>query len=106
MPGYTTDCNHLAQLTKAAAAVMTVTEKYVLPIVDCAKALFQTKFCGRAMISARQECQGHFILGLQQLADQSGVAVVLTKQVASAWMGETTATDGLGQHICPFINSI
>jgi DNA repair protein RAD51 len=52
-------------------------------IVDSATALYRSEFEGRAELSARQTHLGRFLRGLQRLADEFGVAVVVTNQVVA-----------------------
>lgn len=63
-----------------AAGLMHDTRFAVL-IVDSATALYRTEFQGRGELSSRQVSLGRFLRGLQKLADEFGVAVVVTNQV-------------------------
>lgn len=53
-------------------------------IVDSVTALYRTEFNGRGELSARQIHLGRFMRSLQRLADEFGVAVVVTNQVVAA----------------------
>jgi DNA repair protein RAD51 len=52
-------------------------------IVDSATALYRTDFSGRGELSARQMHLAKFLRSLQKLADEFGVAVVITNQVVA-----------------------
>ncbi|XP_045832257.1 DNA repair protein RAD51 homolog A-like isoform X1 [Trifolium pratense] len=56
---------------------------FALMIIDSATALYRTDFSGRVELSARQMHLAKFPRSLQKLADEFGVAVVLTNQVVS-----------------------
>ena len=51
--------------------------------VDSATALFRTDYTGRGELSTRQQNLAQFLRGLQKLADEFGVAVVVTNQVVA-----------------------
>ncbi|KAK1351683.1 hypothetical protein POM88_054142 [Heracleum sosnowskyi] len=57
--------------------------RFALVVVDSATALYRTDFSGRGELSARQMHLGKFLRSLQKLADEFGVAVVITNQVVS-----------------------
>lgn len=63
------------------AAALLHDSRFSLIIVDSATALYRTEFNGRAELSVRQIALGRFLRGLQKLADEFGVAVVITNQV-------------------------
>lgn len=63
-----------------AAGMMTDT-RFCLLIVDSVTALYRTEYNGRGELSARQIHLGRFLRSLQRLADEFGVAVVVTNQV-------------------------
>ena len=73
---------HQQRLLADAAAAM-VEDSYSLLIVDSATALFRTDFTGRGELSARQMALGQFMRKLQKIADEFGVAVVITNQVVA-----------------------
>ncbi|EXC13609.1 DNA repair protein RAD51-like protein [Morus notabilis] len=57
--------------------------RFALMIVDSATALYRTDFSGRGELSARQMHLAKFLRSLQKLADEFGVAVVITNQVVA-----------------------
>jgi DNA repair protein RAD51 len=75
---YNTD--HQSQLLILAAAMM-AESRYALLIVDSATSLYRTDYCGRGELSTRQNHLGRFLRMLLRLADEYGVAVVITNQV-------------------------
>jgi DNA repair protein RAD51 len=74
--------DHQAQLLIAAASMM-AEARFALVVVDSATALYRTEFMGRGELAARQIHMGRFLRSLQRLADEYGVAVVITNQVRS-----------------------
>ncbi|KAK3827661.1 MAG: putative DNA repair protein RAD51 [Benniella sp.] len=77
---YNTD--HQMNLLVEAAGMMTEA-RFALLIVDSATALYRTDFSGRGELSARQMHMARFLRNLQRLADEFGVAVVITNQVVA-----------------------
>ncbi|XP_004534356.1 DNA repair protein RAD51 homolog 1 [Ceratitis capitata] len=77
---YNTD--HQTQLLTQAAAMM-VESRYALLVVDSATALYRTDYVGRGELSARQMHLARFLRLLLRLADEFGVAVVITNQVVA-----------------------
>ncbi|KAI7850891.1 DNA repair protein RAD51 [Circinella umbellata] len=77
---YNTD--HQTALLIHAAAMMSETRFSVL-IVDSAMALYRTDYAGRGELAARQTHLAQFLRSLQRLADEFGVAVVITNQVVA-----------------------
>ncbi|XP_064622452.1 DNA repair protein RAD51 homolog 1 [Lineus longissimus] len=77
---YNTD--HQTQLLMQAAAMMSES-RYALLIVDSATALYRTDYSGRGELSARQMHLARFLRMLLRLADEFGVAVVITNQVVA-----------------------
>ncbi|KAK1313190.1 hypothetical protein QJS10_CPA06g02193 [Acorus calamus] len=77
---YNTD--HQSRLLLEAASMMVET-RFALMIVDSATALYRTDFSGRGELSARQMHLAKFLRSLQKLADEFGVAVVVTNQVVA-----------------------
>ncbi|KAJ8612609.1 hypothetical protein MRB53_037345 [Persea americana] len=73
---------HQLRLLNQAAAMMVET-RFSLLIVDSAMALFRTDFPGRGQLNERQVQLGWFMRRLQQLADEFGIAVVITNQVVA-----------------------
>ncbi|KAB7494244.1 DNA repair protein RAD51-like protein A [Armadillidium nasatum] len=77
---YNTD--HQTQLLIQAAAMMSES-RYALCIVDSAMALYRTDYSGRGELSDRQRHLARFLRMLLRLADEFGVAVVITNQVVA-----------------------
>ncbi|KAI9231841.1 DNA repair protein rhp51 [Podila verticillata NRRL 6337] len=77
---YNTD--HQMQLLVQAAAMMSES-RFALLVVDSATSLYRTDFSGRGELSARQMHMARFLRNLQRLADEFGVAVVITNQVVA-----------------------
>lgn len=77
---YHTD--HQMQLLTQAAAMMAEC-RYSLLIVDSATSLYRTDYNGRGELSARQMHLAQFLRALMRLADEFGVAVVITNQVVA-----------------------
>ncbi|TPX72343.1 hypothetical protein SpCBS45565_g00417 [Spizellomyces sp. 'palustris'] len=77
---YHTD--HQKQLLVQAAAMMAET-RYCLLVVDSATALYRTDYSGRGELSARQMHLAQFLRTLMRMADEFGVAVVITNQVVA-----------------------
>lgn len=73
---------HQMTLLEQAAGLM-AENRYALIIVDSATALFRTDFTGRGELAERQQRLGQFLRRLQRLADEFGVAVVITNQVTA-----------------------
>ena len=76
------NCDHQTQLLIQAAAMMSES-RYAMCIVDSATALYRTDFSGRGELSARQQHLARFLRMLLRLADEYGVAVVVTNQVVA-----------------------
>jgi len=74
--------DHQSQLLLQASAMMTESRFAVL-VVDSATALYRTDYSGRGELSARQMHLARFLRTLQRLADEFGVAVVVTNQVVA-----------------------
>ncbi|KAI5706143.1 hypothetical protein M8J75_005298 [Diaphorina citri] len=77
---YNTD--HQTHLLIDASAMM-AESRYALLIVDSAMALYRTDYSGRGELSARQMHLARFLRMLLRLADEFGVAVVITNQVVA-----------------------
>jgi len=77
------NADHQKQLLVNAAALMSES-RFCLLIVDSCTALYRTDFSGRGELSVRQNHLGAFLRGLLRLADEYGVAVVITNQVMSS----------------------
>lgn len=78
---YNTD--HQTKLLIHAAAIMSES-RYALLIVDSAMALYRTDYTGRGELGARQNHLSRFLRMLLRLADEFGVAVVITNQVMAS----------------------
>jgi len=87
---YNTD--HQSQLLLQASAMMTESRFAVL-VVDSATALYRTDFSGRGELSARQMHLARFLRTLMRLADEFGVAVVITNQVVAQVDGNAMMGD-------------
>lgn len=74
---------HQCSLLQHAAAMMSES-RFALVIVDSATALYRSEFNGRGELAARQIQLGRFLRALQKLADEFGVAVIVTNQVSGA----------------------
>uniref|UniRef100_T1IIF6 DNA repair protein RAD51 homolog n=1 Tax=Strigamia maritima TaxID=126957 RepID=T1IIF6_STRMM len=77
---YNTD--HQTQLLINASAMM-AESRYALLIVDSATALYRTDYSGRGELSARQMHLARFLRMLLRLADEFGVAVLISNQVVA-----------------------
>lgn len=87
------NAEHQEKLLVEAAAVF-CDSRYALLIVDSATGLFRTDYSGRGELADRQQALNRFLRKLQRIADEHGVAVVITNQVMadpspgpSAFMG-------------------
>lgn len=76
------NADHQLRLLDAAAQMMSES-RFSLIIVDSIMALYRTDFSGRGELSARQMHLAKFMRALQRLADQFGVAAVVTNQVVA-----------------------
>lgn len=74
--------DHQMQLLTQASCMM-AESRYALLIIDSATALFRTDYSGRGELSARQMALAQFLRMLLRLADEFGVAVVITNQVVA-----------------------
>jgi len=74
---------HQMELLKMAAAIMSQ-DRYALIVVDSATALYRTDYTGRGELSERQMQMGQFLRQLTRLAEEFGVAVLLTNQVVAS----------------------
>jgi len=77
---YNTD--HQSQLLLQASAMM-AENRFAVLVVDSATALYRTDFSGRGELSARQMHLARFLRTLLRLADEFGIAVVITNQVVA-----------------------
>lgn len=82
------------ELLADAAALMS-DSRYALLIVDSATALFRSDYVGRGELSDRQIQLGQFLRQLTRLAEEFGIAVVLTNQVVANPDGMSFAKDNV-----------
>ena len=80
------------------------TDRYALLVVDSATSLYRTDYTGRGELSARQMSLARFLRHLQRMADEFGVAVVITNQVVAqvdggAMFAAADAKKPIGGHI-------
>jgi len=78
---YNTD--HQMQLLVQCSAML-AESRFALMVVDSATALYRTDYFGRGELCARQMHLARFLRGLMRLADEFGVAVVITNQVVAS----------------------
>ena len=76
------NADHQLDLLVQAAAMM-AESRFALLIVDSLTSLYRTDFSGRGELSARQTHLAKFLRTLMRLADEFGVAVVVTNQVVA-----------------------
>ncbi|KAE9601562.1 putative ATP diphosphatase [Lupinus albus] len=76
-------CQNLSLFYTCTYIFMVYVYRFALMIVDSATALYRTDFSGRGELSARQMHLAKFLRSLQKLADEFGVAIVITNQVVS-----------------------
>lgn len=74
--------DHQLKLLVQASAMLSES-RYALVIVDSATALYRTDYSGRGELSARQMHLARFLRALMRIADEFGVAVVITNQVVA-----------------------
>eukprot|EP00736_Rhodelphis_marinus_P009269 Rmarinus@m.5453 len=74
--------DHQNRLIAEASGIL-AESRYALVIVDSATALYRTDYSGRGELSERQQHLAKFMRSLQKLADEFGVAVVVTNQVVA-----------------------
>lgn len=70
------------ELLKQASALMSE-DRFVLLVVDSATSHFRTDYSGRGELSERQQNLAQFLRQLDRLANEYGLAVVLTNQVVA-----------------------
>jgi len=80
------------ELLQDAAALMS-DDRFSLLVVDSATALYRTDYSGRGELSERQMHLGQFLRQLTRLAEEFGVAVVITNQVVADPGGMSFAKD-------------
>lgn len=77
---YNTD--HQFQLLNQAAQMMSKA-RFSLLVVDSIMALYRTDYSGRGELSSRQNALAKFLRQLQRLADEFGIAIIITNQVVA-----------------------
>lgn len=82
--------DHQLELLNQASQMMCET-RFSLLIVDSATSLYRTDFSGRGELSSRQTHLAKFMRTLQRLADEFGIAVVITNQVVAQVDGGPSA---------------
>merc|ERR1719160_1312928 len=94
---------HQEKLLVEVAAIF-CESRYALLVVDSATGLFRTDYTGRSELADRQQALNRFLRKLQRIADEHGVAVVISNQVmsspdsgAAAYMGPQVKP--IGGHI-------
>lgn len=95
--------DHQQQLLQQASAMM-AENRFAIIVVDSATALYRTDYTGRNELAARQVHLGKFLRSLTNMAEEYGVAVVITNQVVanvdgSAQMYQADAKKPIGGHI-------
>ncbi|EPY27626.1 DNA repair protein RAD51 [Angomonas deanei] len=95
--------DHQTDLLQQAAAMM-AENRFSLIVVDSATALYRTDYSGRNELAARQMHLGKFLRSLHNLAEEYGVAVVVTNQVVanvdgSAALYQADSKKPIGGHI-------
>eukprot|EP00927_Polykrikos_kofoidii_P064969 TRINITY_DN60769_c0_g1_i1.p1 TRINITY_DN60769_c0_g1~~TRINITY_DN60769_c0_g1_i1.p1 ORF type:complete len:380 (+),score=68.01 TRINITY_DN60769_c0_g1_i1:76-1215(+) len=76
------NAEHQEKLLAEASAVF-CDSRYALLVVDSATGLFRTDYTGRSELADRQQALNRFLRKVQRIADEHGVAVVITNQVMS-----------------------
>lgn len=74
--------DHQTELLVTACALMAESH-YALLVVDSATNLYRTDYVGRGELANRQVHLAKFMRNLQRIADEFGVAVVITNQVVA-----------------------
>ncbi|MBW0465219.1 hypothetical protein O181_004934 [Austropuccinia psidii MF-1] len=75
--------DHQAQLLREASRLMTLS-RFAILVIDSATALYRTDYSGRGELADRQAHLAKFLRGCLSLAEQFGIAVVITNQVMSS----------------------
>jgi len=92
--------DHQQQLLLQASAMMSE-NRFAIIVVDSATALYRTDYQGRNELAARQTHLAKFLRSLQNMAEEYGVAVVITNQVVANVDGAMFAAQfkPIGGHI-------
>jgi len=83
---------HQTKLLVQAAQMMSES-RFALLVVDSATALYRTDYSGRSELAERQMHLARFLRQLMRLADEFGVAVVITNQVVASVDGAMFQAD-------------
>jgi DNA repair protein RAD51 len=75
--------DHQLALLEQACGMM-AESRYALVVVDSATSLFRTDYSGRGELAARQMKLAQFMRRLMRIADEFGVACVITNQVVAS----------------------
>lgn len=92
------NAEHQEKLLTEAAGLF-CESRYALLVVDSATGLFRTDYTGRGELADRQQALNRFLRKLQRIADEHGVAVVITNQVMSS--PESTPNPFIGPQVKP-----
>jgi len=84
--------DHQTKLLTQAAEMMSKS-RFALLVVDSATALYRTDYSGRAELAERQMHLARFLRQLMRLADEFGIAVVITNQVVASVDGAMFQAD-------------
>jgi DNA repair protein RAD51 len=84
--------DHQTKLLVQAAEMMSKS-RFALLVVDSATALYRTDYSGRGELAERQMHLARFLRQLMRLADEFGVAVVITNQVVASVDGAMFQAD-------------
>jgi len=84
--------DHQMKLLTQAAQMMSV-NRFALLVVDSATALYRTDYSGRGELAERQMHLARFLRQLMRLADEFGIAVVITNQVVASVDGAMFQAD-------------
>jgi len=84
--------DHQFKLLSQAAEMMSKS-RFALLVVDSATALYRTDYSGRAELADRQMHLAKFLRQLMRLADEFGIAVVITNQVVASVDGAMFQAD-------------
>lgn len=87
--------DHQSKLLIQASAML-AESRFALLVVDSATALYRTDYSGRGELSARQMHLARFLRSLLRIADEFGVAVVITNQVVAQVDGGGMQTQNTG----------
>eukprot|EP00398_MALV-I-01_sp_L67-1_P000859 gene859-300_t len=94
--------DHQNRLLIEAASMMSQA-RFALLVVDSATALYRTDYSGRGDLAERQQHLAKFLRMLQRIADEFGVAVVITNQVVAnvdaGFMPGAPSAKPIGGHI-------